>query len=343
MPFLWYYLQFHSAGWGLLPGQLRAFLSHHNPCGKHELILWLRWSLVEALLSQPSVTDTSRSTRIDWENSCQRSPMQHGFPCSSSFLCSYLCQWSCFLASICPPGPWTAAQCVSWWLRGLWGDFARKKKKREGSQRPSGLCKHIVFCRAPQLSFSTARKKAFSLSCSFCSACGGRNVGVKWPLLSICLHAGISYYSRAGYLLGDLHSPWVSYFSPGVCYWPKRGVEFNLLIYQCMLMLPGIDSSLSVSPQRNLCWGEAATSHLTLWLYVTGVSCRAEIVTVWQADSRGLESKDLAGSLCFCGCGMCIKWFEWSIEKVVAWGILLFLFDYWFLLISVMWHMGHGF
>lgn len=139
-----------------------------------------------------------------------------------------------------------------------------------------------------------------------------------------------------------------------VCYWPKRGVELNLLVSQCMPMLPGIDSSLNVSPQRNLCWGEAATSHLTLWLYVTGVSCRAEIVTVWQADSRGLESKDLAGSLCFCGCGVCMWWFEWSVEKVVAWGILLFLFDYWFLegggggfpimqLISVMWHMGHGF
>lgn len=161
MPFLWYYLQFHSAGWGLLPGQLRAFLSHHNPCGKHELILWLRWSLVEALLSQPSVTDTNRSTRIDWENSCQCSPMQHGFPCSSSFLCSYLCQWSCFLASICPPGPWTAAQCVSWWLQGLWGDFARKKKRGRGLRGRRASANTSCFVVHPNCPSAQQGKKRF--------------------------------------------------------------------------------------------------------------------------------------------------------------------------------------
>lgn len=42
-------------------------------------------------------------------------------------------------------------------------------------------------------------------------------------------------------------------------------------------MLSGTDTTALVSPEKNLSLGEAAASHLSLWLYVTGVSCRPEI------------------------------------------------------------------
>lgn len=229
--------------------------------------------------------------------------MLRGFSSSSCRLCSYAS--SCFLASICPPGPWTAAQCVSWWLQGLWGEFARKKRGR-GPAGPLHTHRCLSFTPAV-LQHSKEKAFSFSLSCSFCSACGGRNVGVKWALSCVCLHAGLLYDSRTVYSLGDLHSLWASDFSPLMCNIDPEG-ELNL-IYSSnsgITMLPGTDTTPIVSPQRNLCWGEAATSHLTLWLYVTGVSCRAEIVTVWQADSRGLESRDLAGSLCVSVIVVCV-------------------------------------
>lgn len=162
MPLLSYYLQFHSAGWGLLPGQLSVFLSDHNPCGKHELILWLRWSLVEALLSQPSVTDTSSYTRTDWENSCQRSRRcSMDCPPRVAFFVVLFASGVVFW----PPSARLALGQLLSVSAGGFGDseesLLEKKKEggREGSRRPPGLCKHIVFCRAPQLSFSTVRGK----------------------------------------------------------------------------------------------------------------------------------------------------------------------------------------
>lgn len=263
--------------------------------------------------------------------------MQYGFPCPSCFLCSSLLQWSCFLASICPPGPWTAAQCVSWWLQDS-EESLLEKKEGGVSEAVGPLQTHRVSPCTPTVLQHSKEKSVFPLVFLLFS--------LWWKECRCKVAFVVRLSARRPFLLlqSRLFIRWPTFavglilFTSDMCYWPKRGVELNLLIYQCMPTPPGIDSSLNVSPQRNLCRGEAATSHLTLWLYVTGVSCRAEIVTVWQADSRGLESKDLAGSLCFCGCGMCMKWFEWSIEKVVAWGILLFLFDYWFF-----WERGGGF
>lgn len=95
-----------------------------------------------------------------------------------------------------------------------------------------------------------------------------------------------------------------------------------------------------MSLQRNLRWREAAASQLTLWLYATGVSCRAEIGTVcltgWQPGLREW------GGPCwylmfFCFfflsflCGMFIKDLGWSREKVAcSLGLPHVLFHYWF-------------
>lgn len=65
----------------------------------------------------------------------------------------------------------------------------RWTKKREGSS--SGLCKHVgvsffspLFVVHPYCPSAQLGKKVFfpPLSCSFCSAGGERNVGVKWAL-----------------------------------------------------------------------------------------------------------------------------------------------------------------
>lgn len=98
-----------------------------------------------------------------------------------------------------------------------------------------------------------------------------------------------------------------------------------------------------MSLQRNLRWREAAASQLTLWLYATGVSCRAEIGTVcltgWQPGLREW------GGPCwylmfFCFfflsflCGMFIKDLGWSREKVAcSLGLPHVLFHYWFYLL----------
>lgn len=73
---------------------------------------------------------------------------------------------------------------------------------------PAGPLQTHQFCRPPQLSFSTARKKGFpphyrvsfvqpvvegmSMYSGLCRSCSG-------------LHAGLLYCSRIVYLLGDLH------------------------------------------------------------------------------------------------------------------------------------------
>lgn len=82
------------------------------------------------------MTDTSVDTRIDWVNAHRCGPYCVDFPSVVAFLIALHWGPSWFLDSICPPVPWTAAQCVSWWLQGLWGEESLLEK-REGFSRGS--------------------------------------------------------------------------------------------------------------------------------------------------------------------------------------------------------------
>lgn len=67
------------------------------------------------------------------------------------------------------------------------------------------------------------------------------------------MHAGLLYYSRTVYLLGDLHSLWASDFSPLMCNIDSKR-ELNL-IYSSnrgITVLTGTDTTPLVSLQRNL-------------------------------------------------------------------------------------------
>lgn len=207
MSFHWYYLQIHFFRVGSAARQLRAFLFFffpHNPCGKawaHPLAG--RWSLVEALLSQPSVSKPSVSSRMDFYSSVTGAarealiffPPRH---LAGLFIVG-LGERSGFLGSICPPGPRTAARGVSWWLWGNWGEHSlagkggETKRGRGPAQRGLGS-RHVRVCSSPKLSLSSkSRNKRFSLSLIFLWKMAVKELG---PFF---------FYSRAACVSGDLH------------------------------------------------------------------------------------------------------------------------------------------
>lgn len=181
MPFHWYYLRFPFQG-GVCYQAAKSFSPSQSMWKAWAHSLAKKWSLVEALLSQPSVTDTSTHIQELIVKIHVGAVRPAWIFVQVAFFVVMLWERSRFLDSICPPGPWTAAQCVSWWLQGLWGEESLLEKKREGPVGPLQT-RQVLSFTPTVLQHSTEKGFSFSLSCSFCSSCGGRNVGVKWPLL----------------------------------------------------------------------------------------------------------------------------------------------------------------
>lgn len=100
----------------------------------------------------------------------------------SCFLCSYALRAESFFGLHLPA--WSLDSCSVCQLVAS-GTLRRREfagKKREGPVGPLQT-RQVLSFTPTVLQHSTEKGFSFSLSCSFCSSCSGRNVGVKWPLL----------------------------------------------------------------------------------------------------------------------------------------------------------------
>lgn len=131
VPFHWYYLQFHSRV-GSAARQLKAF---PRPQSVWKAWAHPRWPGGDVWFRHYCHSQLWQ-TLVRIQELIEKIHAAWIFPLVAFFVV-VLWEPSCFLDSICPPGPWTAAQCVSWWLQGLWGEKSLLEKKREGSSRAS--------------------------------------------------------------------------------------------------------------------------------------------------------------------------------------------------------------
>lgn len=120
MIFHWYYVQFHSRV-GSAARQLIAFPPiAFRVESMSSSSLARRWSLLQALLSQQSVSSTSVCAHTIWF-------IFNIHANAVAFFCRVDLKAELFFwTPSARLALWTAARCVSWWLQGHWGGFAGK-------------------------------------------------------------------------------------------------------------------------------------------------------------------------------------------------------------------------
>lgn len=92
---------------------------------------------MEALLSQPSVSKPSVSSRMDFiKVSSERLAPPPSPPHLDGLFIVGAWRAERFWGSICPPGPRTAAPGVSWWLWGRWKGQTKRGRGPDQKRPP---------------------------------------------------------------------------------------------------------------------------------------------------------------------------------------------------------------
>lgn len=176
MPFHWYYLQFHSRV-GSAARLLKAFPASQSMWKAWAHPLWLGGEVWFRHYCHSRVWRLLVCVYKNWlrKFTPMLSTVQCGFSC---FLCSFALRAGSFF--------WTpfARLALGQLLSVSAGGFRDSKerslcwKKREGSSRGSANTP-VFSSTSTVLQHSKEKGFPYSLSCSFCSAFGGRNVGGK--------------------------------------------------------------------------------------------------------------------------------------------------------------------